>query len=320
MSGRPERPVDRLLGLGGDQLARLGVAEAVLVQQPAARERPLPQLDVVRLPAGEVLARGPELARGDDPEVHLQPGRGQDRGLGLPAADHLADHGQPHERLAHRGRLARGHHDVHVGDGLAQPAEAAAVLGALDAGQRLERLHQLARDRHRLGDRPALVLAGLPHASSREQELLLQLLPQPVHGPHLPAFEGGPQVLEVAHAELAPEPEQRLGPEAGDLAELHEVRGVLPPELLELGDRPGLVELADLLRRARADAVDTRQLSLGEGRQVALVRGERVGGLLVGAHSEGVGRAFVEHRELPKLAEQSQERVASSGHFLKSTG
>ncbi len=159
-----ERPVDRLLGLGCDHVAGLGVAQAVLVQEPAPGQGALPELDVVRLGAGEVLAGGAELARLDDPQVDLQPGRGEHRGLGLAAAQDVAHGRQLQEASRTAGRLARRRHDVDVRHRLSQATQAAAVAGALDRGKRLERLHQLARDRHRLGDGPALVLSGSPCA------------------------------------------------------------------------------------------------------------------------------------------------------------
>ena len=84
---QPERAVDRLLRLRGDHLARLRVAEAVLVEQPAPLERALAQLDVVGLRAGEVLAGGAERARVDDAQVHLEAGRGQHGRLRVPAAE-----------------------------------------------------------------------------------------------------------------------------------------------------------------------------------------------------------------------------------------
>src|SRR5258708_9724935 len=48
-------------------------------------------------------------------------------------------------------------------------------------------------------------------------------------------------------SQLAPEAKQGLGAQAGDLAELDEIRRVLPAELLELRDRAAFEELADLL-------------------------------------------------------------------------
>ena len=110
--------------------------------------------------------------------------------------------------------------------------------------------------------------ASLPVASRAvdgEEELLFHLRPEAAHVPDLLALEGGPQVLQVADAELALEPKQGLGTEAGDLAERDEVRGVPLAELLELRDRPALEELADLLRGTLADAVDRGQLLLREG-------------------------------------------------------
>ena len=84
-------------------------------------------------------------------------------------------------------------------------------------------------------------------------------------------LDGGPKVVQVADAELAPQPQQGLGAEPGNPAELDEVRGVLVAQLLELRDRPSLEELADLLRGALADAAHPRQLPFGERRQVAPV-------------------------------------------------
>ena len=104
--GQAQCPVDRLLRLPGDHLARLRVAQSVFVQQPSPREGPLPQLDVVRLGAGEVLARRPELRRLDDPQVHLEARGGQHRALRVAAAHDLPHRGQLHEGL-HRSHSTR---------------------------------------------------------------------------------------------------------------------------------------------------------------------------------------------------------------------
>jgi hypothetical protein len=103
------------------------------------------------------------------------------------------------------------------------------------------------------------------------QQLLLRLRPEATDLADPLGLERGAQVFEIAHAQLRPEAEQRLGPEPGNPAQLDELGRVLPPELLDLGDRPALEELPDLLRGARADAVDRGQLLLGERLQVAPV-------------------------------------------------
>ncbi len=177
---------------------------------------------------------------------------GQDRGLGVAAADHLAHRRHRHERLAHGRGLARGRDDVDVGHRLAQPSQAAAVLGPLDRGQGLE-----ARRRTRPRSASPPRSAGAPpvpdaaHPLDRVLELLLRLRAEAAQLAQRWPARAALSVVEVRDAELAAQAQQRLGTHAGDPAQLDERRRVLQAQLLELGDRPLVVELADLLGRAR---------------------------------------------------------------------
>jgi hypothetical protein len=103
------------------------------------------------------------------------------------------------------------------------------------------------------------------------EDLLLHLRPQAFEVAELPRLDRRPQVVQVPDSELAPEPEESLGTEPGDGAELDEIPGVLRAQLLELRDSPLLEELADLLRGAGADAVDPREILLREGGEVSPV-------------------------------------------------
>src|SRR5260370_315701 len=144
------------------------------------------------------------------------------------------------------------------------------------------------------------------------KELLLPLLPESAELPALLALEGRPQILQVSHPQLAPEAEQGLGTQAGDLAELHEIRRVLAAQLLELRDGPGLEELTDLLRGAHADPVDRGQLLFREGHKVAPAGGDCFHRVLVGPGPERIWRALVQHRELGHLSKEGHQRIASS--------
>ncbi len=129
-----QRVVDRLFGAGGDDLAAVGVGEGVLVEDPAPFDRPLPELDVVCLRAGEVEDRGPVLAGRHDAQVDLEVVVGEHGGLRLAPADDLPDAGQAGEGVHHRCRVAGGDDDVDVSDRLPEPAQAAAVLGPPHGG------------------------------------------------------------------------------------------------------------------------------------------------------------------------------------------
>jgi hypothetical protein len=63
-----------------------GVAEGVLVQRVAARQRALPQRDVVRLRSGEVLQGGAARLGRHQPQVGLHLVGQQDAGLGVAEA------------------------------------------------------------------------------------------------------------------------------------------------------------------------------------------------------------------------------------------
>jgi hypothetical protein len=156
----------------------------------------------------------------------------------------------------------------------------------------------------RLGDGNALVLPRESHAPDGVKDLLLHLRPQALEVPKLLPLDGGPKVGQVLDPELAPEAQERLRAEPRNLSELDELRRVLLPELFELRDLARREELPDLLRRARAHAVDPGQLLLRESRQIPAVRPDGVHRVLIGAHSKGVRRAFVQDGELGELFEE----------------
>src|SRR5262249_59611157 len=99
---QPDRGVDLLLRAPGDA-ASGGVVDAVLADLELLPDGQLPQLHVVVLRAGEVLERGAEGLRLDDPEVDLEVLAVADRGLGLAPGQHRGDLGQSHEAVEYGG-------------------------------------------------------------------------------------------------------------------------------------------------------------------------------------------------------------------------
>src|SRR5262249_53488655 len=85
----------------------------------------------------------------------------------------------------------------------------------------------------------------------------------------------------------------------------------------DLRDRASLEELADLLRRARADAGNAGELLLAERAEVAAIGGDRLQSVLVRPHAECVRGALLEDRELGELAEERDQRIVASGHRVE---
>jgi hypothetical protein len=111
-----EPPVDLLLRLRHDQLAGLGVEQAVFREFQAGVHGHFAYADVVRARAGEVLQRCTPGFGLHDAEVHLHAAARTDGGLGRSAADDL--HGV---RMSGEGRhqgcgVLGGGEDVHVAD------------------------------------------------------------------------------------------------------------------------------------------------------------------------------------------------------------
>ena len=89
---------------------------------------------------------------------------------------------------------------------------------------------------------------------------------------------------------------------------------VLRAQRLELRDLAGLEQLADLLGRALADALDLLQLLDGELAEVGRLRGDRLRRALVGAHAERLRVALVEDRQLGELAQHVEHVLLRVGH------
>ena len=123
-----------------------------------------------------------------------------------------------------------------------------------------------------------------------------------------------PQVVDRADAELAPQPPQRLRPDAGETQERHDRARVLLAQRLELRDAPRLEELADGGCGALPDALDLLELGDREPAEVGRLGGDGLRRALVSAHAEGLRVGLLEQRELRELAQHVEHVLLRVRH------
>ncbi len=121
------------------------------------------------------------------------------------------------------------------------------------------------------------------------------------------------KVVEIVDVELIAQHDQRLGTETGDAGEVDELGRVLLPQTIELLDRAGIDELADLGSRALADALHGYQLGLAEAGDVGRSGLETLDGVVVGPHPERLRAPLLQRHEGPQLFE-GVEYLSLGGH------
>ncbi len=294
--GQIERPVDLLLGAPRHPLAiRFAAGQAVFVERQALVDRDAPQLDVVRLAAGEIEQRRAERRARHHAHVHLEAAPELDRGFGLPLAEDVGDVGVAHERLHHRLEVRAAHQHVEVADGLAAAPEGTGDLDLLDTRDQAQALGD------RLGHRPGpgeQGAAGVHRCPlERLEDLLLRLLAEAGQvaeraRPRRPLEVGAARdpepVVERAHA---------LRSQALDVGEIDQPGRVLLLHFLVERGGAGPDQVADLLRQILADAGQPFEpaLLVHLGRQRLGHLSDDARRLAVGAHPEGVGAVELEH-------------------------
>ncbi len=237
--------------------------QRVLVEDQLSVDGALPQIDVVRLRAGEVDQCGAELLGAYDAQVHLEPGGGEDGCLGLAPGEHLRDQSHRHETLHHRLGVRGGHDDIGVTDGLRQPADAPAGHRRRDAGEAGESGGHLDGDRHGFGDRGPPLLAVESEPPDGTAEVVLGLGAQPGDVADLPGIERGLQALQAVDAEVGVEQADRLRPHPGDAGQLDHGRRELDAQLDHLCDAPGVEVLPDPGGYPLADAGHRGEFGVG---------------------------------------------------------
>ena len=271
----------------------------------------------VRLRAGEVQRRGPELVRGHHAQVHLQAASGQPGGARVAARCGVlpgrAQQRQRREVLHHRSRIGGGHQKVQVGYRGTQPPQAAAIAHPLHRRELRQRGNQEACIRQRLGDRQPQLLAGGADPAQAADQRLLGPGAQPRQVAHRVPLQRRPQLVEVLDAQLRPQPRQGLGTEPRHAGELLERRWKPLAELLQLGDAAAGEELAHLARDRLADTVEPQQLRLRQRRQVLRRVAQPAQGAVVGAGAERLRAGVVEDGQTVQLRKLGQQFLHLQG-------
>ncbi len=147
-----EALVHALFGLVREDLAGLGVLDAVLGDRELAADGLLAQRDVVLLRAGEVVEQVAVRLGWDDAEVEAEAVARDDGRLRVALGDDLVDPGQLREVVDERLGVARRGDDVEVADLLLEAAHAAR-LADFDGGRVLaEDLDDGSHGRERLAE------------------------------------------------------------------------------------------------------------------------------------------------------------------------
>ena len=307
---QPEALVDLRLGLGGEEVSRLRVEQPVLVELQPGADRHLADPDVVRLRAGEVDHRGAPHLLGNDAEVDLQSVVGQDRRLRVAVGDHPRRRGQPDERVHdRRGAVARDE-EVDVADRLSHPAERsgerrpADLLHGGELGQ--ERLSDVERRVHQ--DAPT----GIGELLQTTEDVLLGLPPEPLEAGDAFVLDRRHQLGDGRDPQLLVEHHGLLGTEARDRHQLAHPGRDLRAQRLQVGERPGLEQLDDLLPDRLADVRDLQDALQVERRDVGVVATHRAGRLLVGARLVRIVRQ--DRQQVRELEERLLDVVVRARH------
>ncbi len=296
--------VELLLVARREDLARLDVLDAVLGDREAAADRVLPQRDVVRLRAREVLEQIAVAIRRDDAQVEPEPVVRDDRGLRLALRLDLGDPVQAREVVRQRDGIVGCGDDVEIANRLCPAADRAGLGDLVARGMLTEDLDDGLDRRKRHGQQRSLLLRLLVECL---QDPLLGLRPEPGQGPEAFGLGRLAQLVERRDAELLPDPARGLRPERGQAQELGHAGGDLllaPRQRLDL---------------ARVDDLDDLALDrLADPGQVLRVAVDRELRDRPGSRADLVGRPSIrEHAELLLAVELEQigEQVELFGHI-----
>ena len=290
--GEVEGGVNVLLRCRRHHLLRLHHGQRVLVEDQPAVDGALPQVDVVGLRAGEVDQCGAKLLGAHDAQIHLEPGGGEDRCLGLAPGEHLGDQSHRHETLHDRLGVLGGHHDIGVTDCLCEPADAPAGDRRHDPGDAGESGGHLDCDRHGFGDGGPPLLAVEPEAADSAPEVVLGLGAESGDVADLARIERRLQGLEAVDAEVGVEQADRLRPHPGYAGQFDHGRWELGAQLDHLCDAPGVEVFPDPGSYPLADPGHRCELRIGHRLHRAGHVRHRLDAGLVGADPEGLGRTL----------------------------
>jgi hypothetical protein len=296
-----EGPVELVLVGAGQQLAGRLVEQAVLVQLPAAPDGELAQAEVVGLRAGEVLERRAPARRLDHPQVHLEAAADQDTGPRGAGVEDVADLGQAQKVALDLLATVRRDQQVDVADRVHHPPQAAGVLRPSDGGALPQMLEQLLGGRQRVAE----LVAGAPLLEPLDllEDVLLGPIAKARHVAEAVRPSRVFQLGQVADAELLEDDPRLAGPQARHLEQLDQAGRELAAQPLDVLERAGRQELADLLLERLADPLDAAQPLFGVKPLDRLAQAlDPTGGVAVGVDSEPLLALDLE--EIPDLLEQ----------------
>ena len=307
--GQLERRVHRGLALARE--TAVAVEEPVLVQLEPGLDGDPPQLQVVRLAAGEIDQRGAEALGGHDAQVGVHPVREPHQRLALAARVDADDFRQVGERLGQRARIARRRQEVEITDALLAAPQRARDLDARDARDVAELRRQPARELGGFAERVPRG-RGSEQSDARENPAL-GALAEVRERAHALRTARGFELRHVAHSELFVERHRGLGPDALDRREREHVDRPLRSQALEVAHAPRPQQLRDPARDAGANArqrIEPLLTACREDRAQRLARSfHDEGRFLIGARAKGRVLHLEAQRELAQRA--SDLRVAS---------
>jgi hypothetical protein len=285
---------------------RLAVArlkDPVLGDLEPAPHRPLAQLDVVLLRAGEIHQSGAVALRRHHPQIHLQPGGELDAGPGVAGHQrpfHLGILDETPDQLA-AGPLGGDGQQIQVAHRLAAAAVGSGHFQTLEKLESPQVVQQRSDPAVRLVQpKPTAVIVELADAG---EDLLLALGSKALDRGHPAGLRRGLQLVDRGHPQLVP---QLLGPFGSHVGEVDQIEQTDRDVLQKLRPGPqraGLDDLRDVPGHLLADAGQRGQvLPLGhpprERARLALHRPHRVA---IGADAKGIGTADLQQvRHLPE--------------------